>query len=588
MSLESLPPANSDHDVAVSECRALYDQIWNTPSLTLELARSPLMQPAPASMTLEERTALTYKRARALAHAHNLSLNDVVEMTPAFWKLHMDMLTAMDGGAINLLSVAYNLFIGTVAPFAATHPELPAIIEKALKVDISSQFMLTELGHGLDARNLETTATLLPNGGFELHTPNPNAAKCMPPNTPRNGIPTIAVVIARLIVRGEDRGVRPFLVPMSDGTKMCTGITSKVFPLRPGANPIDHALTYFDHVQLPPSALLGTLEKPRNERDNFLSTIHRMGAGTLFLAGACIPLIKMAVYNAGKFSYRRHILGPDGQPMPVINFRTQHLPILHAIARAHVLQAFLIYAGRQYCIEADSRIRHIFATTFKAVTIHHFKDSLRPLNEGCGWQGYYDRNQILAASLEFNAVATAEGDVRVLAIRLASELLIGRYEVPPPKKPNSPVARHEAGLFAEARELMKRFKNKHRSEAFNRTILPLCWPLVLAIGYRMALEAAEDIGIDPKLRALYEAGIFKEDAGWFAEKGGISREEGRALEAQAADAVLPELPRLIEETGVEPYCTAPMTSQALWQGYIAEFETFSGDAVWKFEEKARL
>jgi acyl-CoA oxidase len=49
----------------------------------------------------------------------------------------MDMLTAMDGGAINLVSVQYNLFIGTVAPFAATHPELPSIIQKALRVDIS-------------------------------------------------------------------------------------------------------------------------------------------------------------------------------------------------------------------------------------------------------------------------------------------------------------------------------------------------------------------------------------------------------------------------------------------------------------------
>ncbi|KAJ5726132.1 acyl-CoA oxidase [Penicillium malachiteum] len=587
MSLASV--SNSDCSPAVAECRALYEQIWHTPSPTVELARSPLMKPASLSLTVEERTQLTYQRARALAQSYNLTLKDVVEMTPLFWKLHMDMLTAMDGGAINLVSVQYNLFVGTVAPFVATHPELPSIIEKALRVDISSQFMLTELGHGLDARNLETTATLLPNGDFELHTPTPNAAKCMPPNTPRNGLPTIAVVIARLIVEGEDRGVRPFLVPMSDGTKMCTGITSKVFPPRPGANPIDHALTYFNHVKLPHSALLGSLEKPRNERENFLSTIHRMGAGTLFLAGACIPLIKMSVYNASKFSFRRHILGNNGEPMPVIDFRTQHLPILHAIARAHVLQAFLIYAGREYCTQADSRVRHIFATTFKAVTIHHFKHSLQSINEGCGWQGYYDRNQILAASLEFNAVATAEGDVRVLAIRLASELLIGRYEVPPPKNPNSALARHEAGLFAEGRELMKRFGNKHRSEAFNRTILPLCLPLVLAIGYRMALEAAIDMEIDPKLRALYEAGIFKEDASWFAEKGGISRETQRAMEAQAADSVLPDLERLAEETGVEPYCTAPMTSQALWDGYVEELETFSGDAVWKFEEtKARL
>lgn len=40
-----------------------------------------------------------------------------------------------------------------------------------------AQYMLTEVGHGLDARNLETTATLLPNGDFDLHTPNSNAAK---------------------------------------------------------------------------------------------------------------------------------------------------------------------------------------------------------------------------------------------------------------------------------------------------------------------------------------------------------------------------------------------------------------------------
>lgn len=37
--------------------------------------------------------------------------------------------------------------------------------------------MLTEVDHGLDASNLETTATLLPSGEFELHTPHAGAAK---------------------------------------------------------------------------------------------------------------------------------------------------------------------------------------------------------------------------------------------------------------------------------------------------------------------------------------------------------------------------------------------------------------------------
>ena len=42
---------------------------------------------------------------------------------------------------------------------------------------MSAQFLLTEVGHGLDAKNLETAATLLPDGTFDLHTPNANAAK---------------------------------------------------------------------------------------------------------------------------------------------------------------------------------------------------------------------------------------------------------------------------------------------------------------------------------------------------------------------------------------------------------------------------
>jgi hypothetical protein len=46
---------------------------------------------------------------------------------------------------------------------------------------LSGIYMLTELGHGLDARNLQTVATLLPDGGFDLHTPTPDAAKYVKP-----------------------------------------------------------------------------------------------------------------------------------------------------------------------------------------------------------------------------------------------------------------------------------------------------------------------------------------------------------------------------------------------------------------------
>jgi hypothetical protein len=49
----------------------------------------------------------------------------------------------------------------------------------------------------------------------------------MPPTTPINGFPRVAVVMARLIVGGEDHGARPFIVKLNDGQTMSDGITSK-------------------------------------------------------------------------------------------------------------------------------------------------------------------------------------------------------------------------------------------------------------------------------------------------------------------------------------------------------------------------
>ncbi|KAL4921500.1 acyl-CoA dehydrogenase NM domain-like protein [Aspergillus aurantiobrunneus] len=559
--------------------QGLHEQVWQAASPTIQLVQSPLFKPWPGSLSLEEKTKLTYARARKICEVYNLTAEDVRYLSPRFWRLQTDLIGAVDFGAMTLVSIQYNLFIGTVAPFAATCPDLYTLLQRAIRFEVSAQFMLTEVGHGLDARNLETTATLLPDGNFELHTPSLAAAKCMPPSTTRSGLPVVAVVIARLVVGSEDRGVRPFLVPLNDGQEMCKDIVARALPPRTGAHPIDHALTVFNHVILPGSALLGSIEKPTNEREQFLATIHRVGAGTLFLSSVVIPALKLAVYNASQFSLRRKVQGHDRMPLPVMKFRTQHLPILHAIAQYHVLQALLIEAGMTFRNEkVDPRVRHALATVFKAVTMQNFAKSIKAMNEGCGWHGYFKQNQLLRIELDCRAVGTAEGDIRVLAIRLASELLIGRYKIPPPRNPHSAIARHEASLFAEAQESLRSIDGAHRSEQYNRNILPLSLPLVQAIGQRMALEAAIQAQIDPKLISLYESGVILEDSAWYAETGAISRKT-QEMEAQAADALLPGLERLVAETGAEKYSQAPMASEEHWDEFVDGLEEFRGEAL---------
>ena len=151
--------------------------------------------------------------------------------------------------------------------------------------------------------------------------------------------------------------------------------------------------------------------------------------------------------------------------------------------------------------------------------------------------------------------------------------------MPPPNDPSSPIARHEASLFSEARDLLQQgSKGAHRSEQFNRNILPLALPLVEAIGHRMAYEAAIDANIDSSLLNLYESGVMKQDSAWYVEQGGLSRGIQREMEAQAVDILLPQMKDLLLASGVQPYSNAPMTSKTLWNDFVSGLEVFSGDA----------
>jgi acyl-CoA oxidase len=49
----------------------------------------------------------------------------------------------------------------------------------------------------------------------------------MAPTLPFGGVPRVGILMARLMVRGEDRGIRPFIVSLNDGKTMCTGVTAR-------------------------------------------------------------------------------------------------------------------------------------------------------------------------------------------------------------------------------------------------------------------------------------------------------------------------------------------------------------------------
>ena len=67
----------------------------------------------------------------------------------------------------------------------------------------------------------------------------------MPASNPTFGVNKIALVMARLIINGEDRGMRPFIVPICNTREPYPSILSIRQPLRSGASPLDFSMTRF-------------------------------------------------------------------------------------------------------------------------------------------------------------------------------------------------------------------------------------------------------------------------------------------------------------------------------------------------------
>ncbi|OJJ67568.1 hypothetical protein ASPBRDRAFT_660813 [Aspergillus brasiliensis CBS 101740] len=530
-------------------------------SSTLGLLSSELFKHHYEDASRMEELERSYHRARAIAQLHELALEDALHMTPKFWAVHKDGIIVRDTTAHILVTIQLNLVAGTVAGFAVKRPDLQPLMKEIFNFDISTPFMLNEVGHGCDSRNLETTATLQRDGSFILNTPTPEAVKSMPPSMPIKGVRRVAIVCARLIVDGEDRGIRTFIVPINNGTEMNKGVHSWLLPPITGGRMLDHGLTSFDNVP-----------------------IHRLGTGALALSLWVIPFLKCAAYCVGRYSQRRTVqAGVRGERVPIISFRAQQLPILHSLAHIAVMEPFSEWITDVYSTDTSLHpgAKHGLGVILKAVFLQNGQWSLANLIERSGAQGVYPHNQMAAFESLTRATGIAEGEVLVLSIRLATELLLGRYTIPEPTNPDCLLAQHEAGIISELRGKLKKIGN-HRSDEYSKQVLPCLRPMVIAIGQRLAYEAAVDARVDPDLLALYEAGVIKSDAAWYSEHLGINRDAQFQKECDALDAVLPRLDEHLDNLQIEPYCTAPMLSSDRWMGIIKAAPEFTGNAEMSF------
>ncbi|KAI0263647.1 acyl-CoA oxidase [Gloeopeniophorella convolvens] len=510
---------------------------------------------------------------------YNLTADDVLNMTPKFWSLHLDPNIALDYGLFTILAAQINLTVGTLSRYLPKRPDLVPLVNALLKGDIIGLYLLSERGHGLDAINIETTAHQQEDGSYVLHTPHEEATKFMPASNPTFGVNKIALVMARLIIKGQDKGMRPFIVPIANTREPFPGIISIRLPLRSGASPLDFSMTRFNKVKLPASALLSdTFEAPRDARAAWWDTLWRIPIGSFVVAGPCVTGLKHVAYIGGKYSLRRTV-APHGEKVPIFSFPTQQWSVFHAVASGRVMEAWYKEVAPIFTDpKATHPIKHGLAVLVKATVIREAMECSHEMAERCGAQGTFDTNFIARHKADLNSVIIAEGDVLALCIRLWGELVLGRYTLPIPDAKDSLLAKHAHGLLEEGRQTLRRIPGGHRSEAAEYELLPESERAILALGHASAYAAARRAGVPQVLLDIYECAAIRDDPAWFSENAGLSREAQRAKEGAALREASPDIEKHLEDLNVGYAVRASIVSDEAWLAQVQRMPKYTGNA----------
>jgi acyl-CoA oxidase len=141
---------------------------------------------------------------------------------------------------------------------------------------------------------------------------------------------------------------------------------------------------------------LGSLKSSSNPRNDFLKTIWRVAVGSVALAGMAVSHLKISSTLGALYSQRRTVGdSTTGTMAPILQFRTQQIPILTAIAHAKVLEAYSAWTVAHFTnLGEDTRVRHGVAACYKLVSVQLSQAAASTISERCGAQGLFHHNML--------------------------------------------------------------------------------------------------------------------------------------------------------------------------------------------------
>lgn len=509
------------------------------------------------------------------------------------WMIAMEMASYHDLSLVIKWGVQFGLFGGSVHQLG-TATQHDKYLRDIGTLELPGCFAMTELGHGSNVRDIETTATYDPSTEeFIIHTPHHGAHKEYIGNAAVHG--RMATVFAQLQIGDERFGVNAFLVPIRDEQgNVLPSVRIEDTGVKMGLNGVDNGRLWFDHVRIPREDMLDRFAQVTpegeyvtpipSESKRFFTMLGTLVGGRVGIGMSGVSAAKSALTIAIRYGEQRRQFGRNpGEPeTQLLDYQSHQRRLFPLLAKTYALDFGMKYLLDRFAArsEDDSRELETLAAGLKATSTWHATKTLQTGREACGGQGYLAVNRFADLKADSDIYTTFEGDNTVLIQLVAKNLLsefrqqfedinlfgvmryIGHQASRAVAEQNPVITRltdekhlrdseFQLSLF-QAREqrlmtsVAKRIRGRIKNGEDSYTAYIRCQDHIIQLGHayveRVLLEqfvAKVDSVTDEtlvlvltRLKDLYALSLLEEHKGWYLENGYVEGTKTKAIRRQ--------------------------------------------------------
>ena len=324
-------------------------------------------------------------------------------------------------------------------------------------------FAMTELGHGSNVGQLQTTAIFNEsNNTFTINTPNLTATKWWIGGAAHSA--THSVVYARLIIKGKDYGVKTFVVPLRNTKtfQLETGVVIGDIGAKMGRDGIDNGWIQFNDVVIPKENMLCRFIQVTNNGNGDVKVkvqpqLDQISGYSALLSGRVNMVMDSFRFGAKfatiatRYAVGRQQFAPqtkDGknsnqEEVQLINYPLHQYRIIPQLALVYLISPVAFKLMDTYYKTLDelyhvstakdndalvivsAKLKNLFisSASLKATNTWFVAQLIDELRQTCGGHGYSQYNAFGKGYNDWVVQCTWEGDNTVLSLTSAKSIL---------------------------------------------------------------------------------------------------------------------------------------------------------------------